>query len=151
MLKYEERPIDMPRNPRKMSNELDDEYSSSPRYLTFSPKNEITKIEIKSEKNEEKEQKYFYEKEPENKTKIIKISKNEEIIPFFIKAKGYKIKFYEVKKDTKIKNVIEDYIEEIKGKKDLFSFTYDDIEINDINNTINDLNIKPLGFILSKK
>ena len=81
---------------------------------------------------------------------IIKIERDCEKIEFFVKAKGHAIVFYKEKPLTKIGEIINDYIKKVKGKEEIKnSFYYDDNLIKNLDETIGNLGITTLSFIIS--
>ena len=104
-------------------------------------KNEDIKTMLQKNKNKENKQK-------ENK---IVINRDEKNIEFFIKAKGHNLSFYNVNKDSVIKNVIEDYIQKQKlGENITNNFFCGDKPIDNLEAKISDLKIKTLDIIIEK-
>ena len=85
----------------------------------------------------------------ENKN-LIKIKKENNYIQFFLKARGHNPSLFKESPQTKIGDIIEEYIK-IIGEKDEIknSFFYREQKINNLESTIQELGITPLSFIVS--
>ena len=85
------------------------------------------------------------------KAKCIEITRDENCIEFFIKAKGHNFCFYKENKDIKIKNVIENYIQKQKLAENIKNnFFNGDKPIRNLDAKISDLEIKTLDIIIEK-
>ena len=82
---------------------------------------------------------------------VIEINKNINSRSFFLKAKDCDMRLYQENINIKIKNVIENYIQEEKLDEDTkYKFFYNDKRIENLENTIGDLNITNLSVIIAK-
>ena len=82
---------------------------------------------------------------------VIEINKEINSRSFFLKAKDCDMHFYQENINTKIKNVIENYIRDEKLDEDIkYKFFYNDKRIENLENTIGDLNITNLSVIIAK-
>ena len=83
--------------------------------------------------------------------KIIEIVRDANNKEFFIKAKNHDLYFYKVNKDTKIKDVIENYIQKENLEDNIINnFYYNEKRIENLENTIDELEINTLGIITTK-
>ena len=86
------------------------------------------------------------EQQKERAKKMIKKG----FIPFFIQIEGFKPSFSCGKKESKVKNVIEEYFKKINISQDNnYLFYYNDELIN-IESSLRDLNLKYCGLIKGK-
>ena len=110
--------------------------------------NETSNIEC-NKKPEEEVKTPNIDFDEENKN-LIKIKKENNYIQFFLKARGHNPSLFKESLQTKIGDIIEKYIE-IIGEKDEIknSFFYREQKINNLESTIQELEITPLSFIVS--
>ena len=93
------------------------------------------------------------EKIPEiiEKENIIEIKRDKNTIGFFIKAKGEQVIYYQENINTKIKEPIEKYINAKNLEENIkYKFWYKDNPIENLENTISDLRIETLHFVIEK-
>ena len=110
--------------------------------------NETSNIEC-NKKPEEEVKTPNIDFDEENKN-LIKIKKENNYIQFFLKARGHNPSLFKESPQTKIGDIIEEYIK-IIGEKDEIknSFFYREQKINNLESTIQELGITPLSFIVS--
>lgn len=90
------------------------------------------------------------DKENEQLKKYVKKMIKKGFIPFFIQIEGFNPSFSYGKKETKVKNVIEEYFKKINISQDNnYLFYYNDKLIN-IESALRDLNLKYCGLIKGK-
>ena len=88
---------------------------------------------------------------PHNNKNVIEVNRDINNKEFFIKAKGHDLCFYKVHKYTKIKDVIENYIHKENLDNNIkLNFIYDNRPIENLENTLDDLEIATLGIITTK-
>ena len=101
--------------------------------------NDNTNINIKDEIGEESDFQSSVE---------IQIKRDNNSLCFLIRAFGHNIHFYQENKNTKIKNVIEKYFQKEKLNDDIkYKFYCNDNPIENLENTISELNLKTLDII----
>ena len=95
---------------------------------------------------------FFNNKIGPNKNKnVVEVNRDKNDKEFFIKAKGHDLCFYKVHKHTKIKDVIENYIQNENLDNNIkHNFIYDNRPIENLENTLDDLEIATLGIITTK-
>ena len=116
--------------------------------ISFLFPNETSNIEC-NKKPEEEVKTPNIDFDEENKN-LIKIKKENNYIQFFLKARGHNPSLFKESPQTKIGDIIEEYIK-IIGEKDEIknSFFYREQKINNLESTIQELGITPLSFIVS--
>ena len=93
------------------------------------------------------------EKIPEiiEKENIIEIKREKNTVGFFIKAKGEQVIYFHENINTKIKEPIEKYINAKNLEENVkYKFWYKDNPIENLENTISDLKIQTLHFVIEK-
>ena len=85
------------------------------------------------------------------KENIIEIKRDENTIGFFIKAKGEQVIYFQENINTKIKEPIERYINAKNLEENVkYKFWYKDNPIENLENTISDLKLETLHFVIEK-
>ena len=112
----------------------------------LNPEKSVNNSDIKNVlKNEEKIPEII---EKEN---IIEIKREKNTVGFFIKAKGEQVIYFHENINTKIKEPIEKYINAKNLEENVkYKFWYKDNPIENLENTINDLRIETLHFVIEK-
>ena len=109
-------------------------------------KSQILQNQDKSVNNSDKK-----EEELKQNLGVIEINKVVNSRSFFLKAKYCDMRFYQENVNTKIKNVIENYIQNEKLDEDIkYKFFYNNKRIENLENTIDDINIINLSVIIAK-
>ena len=85
------------------------------------------------------------------KENIIEIKREKNTVGFFIKAKGEQVIYFHENINTKIKEPIEKYISAKNLEENVkYKFWYKDNPIKNLENTISDLKIQTLHFVIEK-
>jgi hypothetical protein len=71
-------------------------------------------------------------------------------IPFFVKAKGYKVVFFYGEPNSKLKKIIEHYIKIVNGSNEIKNSFYYNKKLIDLESTVGEIKIKPLETITNE-
>ena len=101
--------------------------------------------------NERQFVKFFEKNKKENISQSLEIKNEENKKKFFIRVFGHELTLYIANEQTKIRDIIENYIKGENLNDELkYHFYYKDKRIENLENTIGDIKIEYLGIIENK-